>query len=98
VHTVKLKNELEFEADMRVTLKNQKKSWLGNLSDLTIAEFAVPLESIMTRCKRPQFFNILNENGQFMGQILANFYLMKYKKDPKFRKDKTYKSPLELTI
>ena len=59
VHTVKLKNELEFEADMRVTLKNQKKSWLGNLSDLTIAEFEFEPGSIEMSIKG-SFMNLTN--------------------------------------
>lgn len=35
---------------------------------------------------KPQFFNILNDQGQFVGQILANFYLLPYELSNKQKK------------
>lgn len=48
-----LKENLEFEADMKVTLRNEKKALFGQVSNLNIADFTVPLSSIMTRSDKP---------------------------------------------
>ena len=47
----------------------------------------------MKHSEKPQFFNVLNEEGQFMGQILCNFYLGIFERDPKTRRNKNYKDP-----
>lgn len=83
---VQLEKELVFEPDMRVTLYNRKTKLFGGLANIVIGEFTIPVESMTTYCEKPQFFNILNEEGQFMGQILANFHLAIYNKNQKKRK------------
>ena len=47
-----------------------------------IGSFSVDISSVMERSLKPQYFNILNAEGQFVGQILASFYLKFYKKNP----------------
>ena len=42
----------------------------------------------MKQCDRPQFFNIINEEEQFVGSILANFFLKHYPKNLKKKKEK----------
>ena len=90
---VKLNTELTFESDMKVTITNRYKNWLGNDADSHIGEFSVPVTSLLKHSEKPQFFNILNPEGQFMGQILCNFYLGIFKVDPKTRKIKNYVDP-----
>ena len=62
---VKLFEDLTFEADMRVILRNQENKFFGGVSDKIIGELAVPLKSLTKKdmCDRPQFFNIINEEG-----------------------------------
>lgn len=62
---VKLQEDLTFESDMRVIIKNKKKNFFGFVSDKIIGELAIPVNSLIKRdmCDRPQFFNILNEEG-----------------------------------
>lgn len=67
---------------MRVSLMNSSRGFFGEKIEV-IGEFAVPVQSIMTRSKRPQFFNLLNEDGQFMGQLLCNFFLEVHERDVK---------------
>lgn len=38
--------------------------------------------------KKPQFFNLVNDRGQFVGQILANFYIKCFPKLSIFEKSK----------
>jgi hypothetical protein len=52
----------------------------------------------LKRSDKPQFFNIINEEGQFMGQVLANFYLKLFIRDPKTRKIKGYKDPVHMAL
>lgn len=97
---VNLQNELAFESDMRVSLVNESKGFFGGLEHHVIGEFAVPVQSMMTRSLRPQFFNLLNEEGQFMGQVLCNFYLEVYVRDLKAeraakKRGEDYKDPRE---
>ena len=68
---------------MRISLINESKKFLWGIDNKIIGEFAVPVQSIMTLSERPQFFNLLNEDGKFMGQILCNFFLEQYVKDVK---------------
>jgi len=93
VKDVSLELELAFEADMRITVQNEKKGWFGGLANQVIGEFCVPVQSIMTQSEKPQFFNLINEEGTFMGQLLANFYLKVFVRDPKTRKQKDYVDP-----
>lgn len=93
VKDVLLELELAFEADMRITVQNEKKGLFGTLSNQVIGEFCVPVQSIMTHSEKPQFFNLINEEGKFMGQLLANFYLKIFVRDPKTRKIKGYVDP-----
>ena len=76
---VKLVVELMFETDMRVSLRPAKES---NVQE--IGSFVVPVHSIARyphrNSKRPQFFHLLNEEGQFVGSILCNFYVKLYPK------------------
>ena len=52
---------------MRVSLYNESKSLFRSIENNVIGEFAVPVISMMTKSDKPQFFNLLNEEGQFMG-------------------------------
>ena len=63
VKDVSIQKELTFESDMRVILQNQEKELFGGLSNVVIGEFAVPVQSIMKHSEKPQFFNVLNEEG-----------------------------------
>lgn len=85
-----------FEADMRVSVYNKKSKLFGGFKNILIGEFRVPVNSLLDFSDKPQFFNVLNEDGQFMGQILANFYLKEYFKDPKYRKIKDWVCPEHL--
>lgn len=78
---VQLEKELVFEPDMRITVINRKTKMFGGYANIVIGEFTIPVETMRTHCEKPQFFNILNEEGQFMGQVLANFHLEIYVKN-----------------
>jgi hypothetical protein len=72
---------------MRVTIQNKKSHIFGSgFANIVIGEFTVPVQSLRTYCEKPQFFNLLNVEGQFMGQVLANFYLADFVKNQKKRK------------
>ena len=52
---VKLQEDLTFESDMRVIIKNEKKGFFGGISDKIIGEFAIPVSSMIKNemCDRP---------------------------------------------
>ena len=78
--------DLTFESDMRLTLHNRKpKAWSTAFNTVQLGEFMVPLKSLVKRNTRPQFFNLINQEGRFIGQILANFWLCR-SQDPKKKK------------
>ena len=55
----------------------------GRSPDDLIGSFSVDINSVLERSLKPQYFNVLNEEGQFVGQILASFFVKFYKKNPK---------------
>lgn len=61
--------DLTFEPDMRVILKNNTKRVFRDPYPVDIASFSVPLGSMLQRKinSKPQFFNLINEEQQFMG-------------------------------
>lgn len=56
---------------MRVSLRPKK----DDCHIKEIGSFVVPVHSFAKRSKRPQFFQLLNEAGQFVGSILCNFFV-----------------------
>ena len=48
----------------------------------------MPVTSLLKKSQRPQFFNVLNEEGQFVGSILCNFHLKEYSLTAKEKRDK----------
>jgi hypothetical protein len=81
-----LSKDISFESDIMVTIYN-KKSDLFRTSEEIIGQFSVDINSVSVRSFKPQYFNVLNEEGHFVGQILASFYLTFYKKNPKNLKE-----------
>ena len=47
----------------------------------------------MTHCDRPQYFNLINEEEQFVGSILCNFLVKFYPKDMKKKFEKIDDKP-----
>ena len=64
---IKLGKELTFVSDMRISLWNKKERMFFGFSNKIVGEFSIPVSSMLERCEHPQFFNLLNEEGQFMG-------------------------------
>ena len=52
-----------FEADMRVSVYNKKTRLFGGYKNILIGEFRVPVNSLLTFPNKPQFYNLLNEDG-----------------------------------
>lgn len=61
---INLNKNLGFASDMRVTLFNSSKTWFLGEKFEVIGEFSVPVTSICNFYKKPQFFNVLNNEGQ----------------------------------
>lgn len=80
-----LEKELGLESDMKLSVYNVQTSSGGKEKPEIIGECSVPITSLTNKCDRPQYFNLINEEGMFVGQVLANFYL---KVDPKDIKNK----------
>jgi hypothetical protein len=57
---VLLQKELSFESDVIVTVYNKT-------SKDVIGAFSLDITSIAAQSEKPQFFNVINEEGQFMG-------------------------------
>lgn len=62
---VRLGEELTFEPDMRVSIvtKPVDDAWGSTPKPPIVGEFSVPLNSLLKRSKKPQFFNLINEEG-----------------------------------
>ena len=60
---VNLDKDIFFEADMRVEIKNTKKAGLFGLSGKILGFFLVPLHTITKRVDKPQFYNLINDEG-----------------------------------
>ena len=73
---------------MKVTIYNREKTLLGDSQDEVLGEFSVQVCSLTTFCDKPQYFSVYNEDGQFIGQILANFHVRYFQKDPKTKRMK----------
>ena len=68
---VTLCKELAFEPDMKVIIYNRQAGVLGGVmgeqEDEVLGEFCVVVSSLTTFCDKPQYFNVINEDGQFIG-------------------------------
>lgn len=83
---INLNKNLGFASDMRVTLFNSSKSMIFRNEKLEVlGEFSVPVKSLCNFYKKPQFFNVINNEGKLQGQVLARFYLKSI--DKKKKKD-----------
>ena len=81
-----MEKELNLESDMKISVYNETTSSItGSKSHHILGELSVPVTSLQTLCDRPQFYNLINEEGMFVGQVLANFHLKYFQKDPKKR-------------
>ena len=79
-----MEKELGLESDMKVSVYNLTTTgMLGGKTETLIGEFSVTVPSLTTQCDRPQFFNLINEEGMFVGQILANFLVKFFPKEDK---------------
>ena len=69
---------------MKVTLYNEVKKKGGifkkEKNDEILGEFCIVVNSLMKFCDQPQYFNVCNLDGQFIGQILCNFYIEHFEK------------------
>ena len=76
-NNIVLDKNLQFAPDMRVILFNSSKTLITRRQDWeVIGEFSVPVKSISGKLyNRPQFFNLLNNEGHLQGQVLARFFL-----------------------
>ena len=83
-----LEKELSFESDLKISVINEKEKSFGKKEDTLIGECSISLDSIMTECDRPQYFNLINEEEQFVGSILCNFLVKFYPKDMKKKNEK----------
>ena len=77
-YKVLLNDEAAFAKDMRVQLfQNQTNLYAGS-NQILIGSFNVPIASMVgTLYKRPQYFNIVDSDGNIQGKILARFFLLK---------------------
>lgn len=78
---------LQFASDMRVILYNcQKTMLLRRETWEVLGEFSVPVKSIQGQLfKKPQYFNVVNNDGELQGQVLARFFLKEI--DPNKKND-----------
>ena len=81
---VVLQKEVAFQTDMKITLYNLvvKKGGIfkKDKNDEILGEFCIVVNSLKTFCDQPQYYNVCNLDGQFIGQILANFYIEHFEK------------------
>lgn len=79
---IMLNSNISFASDMRVILKRKaEQSYFGNVKDPPIGQFLVPVESIMTLHTLPQYYNVIDPEGNIKGKILARFFLLKKTQD-----------------
>ena len=56
---------------MKVIIYNRQAGVLGGVmgeqEDEVLGEFCVVVSSLTTFCDKPQYFNVINEDGQFIG-------------------------------
>ena len=90
-----LEKELSFESDLKISVINEIPAHgpFTKKEDQIIGECSISLDSIMTHCDRPQYFNLINEEEQFVGSILCNFLVKFYPKDMKKKFEKIDDKP-----
>ena len=87
-----MEKELGLESDMKISVYNVTKGGLlAGATEVIIGECSVAVPSLQNKCDRPQFYNLINEEGMFVGQILANFYVKFFPKDNNKKKATTKK-------
>lgn len=63
---------------MRVQLFLQQSGAFAGSSQVMLGSFLVPIISMVgTLYKRPQYYSIVDTDGNCQGKILARFFLMK---------------------
>lgn len=68
----------EFASDMRVQLYSIEESVYKGKNQVMIGQFLVPIVSMLQKLyKRPQYYNVVDADGNMQGKILARFYLEK---------------------
>ena len=60
----------------------------GKKQGEVLGECSITVPSLTNVCDRPQYYNLINPEGMFVGQVLANFHIEFYPKDPKKRDEK----------
>jgi len=74
-----MEKELGLESDMKISVYNEVSGGLlSGKKELIIGECSVAIPSLQTKCDKPQFYNLINEEGMFVGQVLANFHVKFY--------------------
>jgi len=77
-YKVLLNDEAAFAKDMRVQLFLQQKSAVAGAKQVYLGQFLVPISSMEgTLSKRPQYYNLVDKDGNMQGKILARFFLLK---------------------
>ena len=65
---------ISFAPDMRVMIWREPSGMFD--SNLSIGDFFVPVKSIAKQLyTKPQYFNIISNEGKLQGQILARFFV-----------------------
>ena len=57
---------------MRICVYRQERS---NRYDRIVGHFLVPVRSMRRLYKKPQYYNVIDSNGELQGKILARFYI-----------------------
>ena len=77
-----LNDEAAFAKDMRVQLFQNVSSKFSGSSQLMLGSFMVPISTMCDKLyKRPQYYTVLDSDGNCQGKILARFFLMKRGQD-----------------
>lgn len=76
--TVTLAEYAEFASDMRVQLYSIEESLYKGKNQVMVGQFLVPIVTMLDNLyKRPQYYNVIDSEGNMQGKILARFYLIK---------------------
>ena len=78
---ITLNSNPNFASDMRVMLYHKDYSYYRGATQKLIGQFLVPVASIMTLYRTPQYYEVIDADGAVQGKILARFFLVKKTQD-----------------
>ena len=74
---ITMKENVDFAQQMRVKVYRKKVNYFGgDINRQEVGYFSVPVSSIMKLYGLPQYYDVIDSEGQMQGRVLARFFVV----------------------